>query len=314
MTTRRLIVSLTASAAALALAATFAVRSFPLEAQGRAPGTGAPIQVVKGGEHLLHGELPEYPHRAIEQKVEGDVVVDMTLNDRGEVSDARVLSGPEELRKATLEAVLQWHYSPSAVQSTATQATLRFQLPAAGLEIAELPKKLYAVESRGWAFTSPEHAEGPLKEIEMALENPATTDEQRVELKAKYLDMKKMIEKINADSRLLEDGKPRELDVEIEPTRLEFSGRENVMLKFIDAKNQLKQTFEGTPQLVQVRTERVSKETARELLAQAGVAVGDVITEETAKRILEIARAMDEHISVEFRKEEGGLILTILTR
>ena len=35
MTTRRLIASLTASTAALALAATVAVRSFPLEAQGQ---------------------------------------------------------------------------------------------------------------------------------------------------------------------------------------------------------------------------------------------------------------------------------------
>ena len=47
MTTRRLVASLTASAAALALAATFAVRSFPLEAQGRMqPGTGDPVQLV----------------------------------------------------------------------------------------------------------------------------------------------------------------------------------------------------------------------------------------------------------------------------
>lgn len=313
MTTRRLIVSLTASAAALALAATFAVRSFPLEAQGRAPGTGAPIQVVKGGEHLLHGELPEYPHRAVEQKVEGDVVVDLTLNDRGEVSDARVLSGPEELRKATLEAVLQWHYSPSAVRSTATQAMLRFQLPAAGHVMAELPKELYAVESRAWAFTSPQATEGQLIEVQKAIEDPATTDEQRVWLKAKYVEMK-MREKFAADIERVEDGKARELEVESEPKRLEFWGGENVTLKFIDPKSQLKETFEGTPQLVQVRTERVSKETARALLAQAGVAVGDAITEETAKRILEVARAMDEHISVEFRKEEGGLILTILTR
>ena len=166
MTTRRLIASLTASAAALALAATFAVRSFPLEAQGQAPAdTGEPIQLVRGGEHLLHGELPEYPQRAIEQKVEGDVVVEMTLNDRGEVSDARVLSGPEELRKATLEAVLQWHYSPSAIRSTATQATLRFQLPAAGFE------KL--------------RSDNALIEFEKLLDVPATTDEPRVELKAR---------------------------------------------------------------------------------------------------------------------------------
>ena len=90
MTTRRLIVSLAASAAALTLAAAFAVRSFPLEAQERAvTATDEPIQVVKGGEHLLHGERPEYPRRAIEQKIAGDVQVEMTLDERGEVSDAR---------------------------------------------------------------------------------------------------------------------------------------------------------------------------------------------------------------------------------
>ena len=135
MTTRKLIASLTASAAALALAATFAVRSFPLEAQGRMVTTSdEPIQLVQGGEHLLHGARPEYPRRAIEQKVEGDVQVEMTLNERGEVSDARVLSGPEELRKATLESVLQWHYSPGALASTVTQATLRFHVPPGGFE------------------------------------------------------------------------------------------------------------------------------------------------------------------------------------
>ena len=47
----------------------------------------------------------------------------------GEVSDARVLSGPEDLRRATLEAVLRWHYAPAAMSSTSTQATLRFKAP-----------------------------------------------------------------------------------------------------------------------------------------------------------------------------------------
>ena len=146
MTTRKLIASLSASAAALALAATFAVRSFPLEAQGRMAATSdEPIQLVQGGEHLLHGARPEYPRRAIEQKVEGDVQVEMTLNERGEVSDARVLSGPEELRKATLESVLQWHYSPGALASTVTQATLRFHVPPGGFE-EEKKKALEALD------------------------------------------------------------------------------------------------------------------------------------------------------------------------
>jgi len=296
MTTRRLIASLTASAAALALAATFAVRSFPLEAQGRAPAdTGEPIQLVKGGAHLLHGERPEYPRRAAEQKVEGDVVVEMTLDDLGEVSDARVLSGPEELRKATLEAVLQWHYSPSAISSTVTQATLRFHLPPAGFKKAEFSEDVHVVwegvegTKRAWAFAAPEHAKGRLMEIEKALDDPAATDEQRVELKAKYVDMKVMMEKIHADRSLA--------------------------FNFVDDKIQLKPMFEGTPRLAQVRTERVTEATAKELLAQAGVAIGAAITEDMAKRIREIALAMDEHLHVEFGGDgKGGLVVTLLTR
>jgi hypothetical protein len=60
----------------------------------------------------------------------------------------------------------------------------------------------------------------------------------------------------------------------------------------------------------------VSDRTAREILAQAGVAVGDAITGETEKRIQEFARAMDEHFEVVFRGNEdtGRLTITIRAR
>ena len=71
--------------------------------------------------------------------------------------------------------------------------------------------------------------------------------------------------------------------------------------------------FEGTWRLAGVRGEGVSKATVAEVLAQAGVAVGDVITEEMEKRIQKIARDMDEHFEVEFRGNEdtGRLSITI---
>ena len=286
MTTRKLIASLTASAAALALAATFAVRSFPLEAQGRMVTTSdEPIQLVQGGEHLLHGERPEYPRRAIQQKVEGDVQVEMTLNERGEVSDARVLSGPEELRKATLESVLQWHYSPGALASTVTQATLRFHIPPGGFEVEkkeELTLSLRKLESG-------ELAEHRLKEIEAALADPATTTHQRDELKM-------MAAKIHAE---------REAS---------FETLEDKTYALAVTRNPHLGKFEGSPRLVQVRTERVSAETAKEVMNQAGVSVGDQITEEAAKRIAQVAATMDEHVRVEYEKARGGIVMTILTR
>jgi TonB family protein len=285
MTTRRLIVSLTASAAALGLAAAFAVRSFPLEAQGRAvAASDEPIQVVNGGEHLLHGERPEYPRRAIEQKIEGDVRVEMTLDERGEVSDARVLSGPEELRKATLESVLHWHYSPAALASTITQATLRFHVPPGGLE----PEGKEEIEVH--EVKTAELADHRLKEIELALADPVTTDRQREELKV-------MAAKIRAE---------QDVDVERLSSKtysFAFSSREKPEGR-----------FEGSPRLVAVRTERVSAETAKEVLNQAGVSVGDQITDETAKRIRQVAAAMDEHFRVEYEKGKGGIVMTILTR
>jgi hypothetical protein len=50
------------------------------------------------------------------------------------------------------------------------------------------------------------------------------------------------------------------------------------------------------------------------VLAQAGVAVGDSITEETAKRIQLVASEMDEHFHVEFQKGDSGLIVRIFAR
>jgi TonB family protein len=303
MTTRRLIASLTTCTAALGLAATFAVRSFPLEAQGipKADG-GGPIQLVKGGEHLQHGELPEYPHRAIEQKVEGDVVVEMTLDDRGEVSDARVLSGPDELRKAALEAILQWHYSPAVLRSTVTQATLRFRVPA-DLKTAEA---IEVVETHTMA-PSP-HIKAMLMEIDKALDDPTTTEAQRVELKAKQHEMRVMIEKIEAERE-----EPLDVELKMAPEDRAFK-HGDALVGVATLIRSEKPVFEGQPRLVDVRTERVSEATAKELLAQAGVAIGDGISEDTAKQIRQIAIAMDEHFRVEFQKEKGGIVMTILTR
>ncbi len=57
------------------------------------------------------------------------MIVELTLGATGSVSDAHVLSGPDELRKATLESVLQWHYANDAQLPTKTQVTIKFRMP-----------------------------------------------------------------------------------------------------------------------------------------------------------------------------------------
>jgi TonB family protein len=245
MTTRRLIASLTLSSAAIALAAVLAVRAFPLQAEAPPSGPSSdPVSIVKGGDHLLHAALPEYPRRAIEQKVEGDVLLEATLDERGEVADARVLSGPDELRKASLESVLNWHYSPAALRSISTEVTLRFRLPAPDVEIEE--KARASQEERTLAY------------------------------------------------KVVRAHELKEIAPDREPGESVFSTSE-------------------PPRLVQVRSERVSNEVLRAVMARSGVKIGDTMDETAAKRFAETAASVDEHLRVNFRSDgKGGLVIVLL--
>jgi TonB family protein len=312
MTTRRLIASLTASAAALALAITMTVRTFPLEAQGveRPAGTG-PVQVLEGGEHLLHGDVPEYPRRAAERSVQGDVVLEMTLDDHGEVSDARVVSGPDELRRAALEAVLNWHFSPEALSSRDTTATLRFQLPPAGPRLAEYQGKVTLLGDGVARWKTPENeaqlAEHQLMEISKALEDPSITDGQRLELKLKQAQTEHRLEEMRTADRLEDKLEGRSREVEIVPDGKEFVAVTDVTIKSEEARDM-------PARLARIRTEHVSADAAKEVLAHAGIAVGDTLNKESIARLREAARVIDEHLVVEMEKTSNGLVLTLLAR
>jgi TonB family protein len=279
MSTRRLILSLAASAAALALAAGVTVRIFPLQARGQ-ESSGAPVQIVAGADHLLHSTLPEYPRRAIERRVEGDVLLEITVDDRGQVSDARVLSGPEELRRAALESVLGWHYSPAAVRAGLTQATIRFHLPAPNTQYEGRGYAVELSEKRKEEQSPAQRHERVMMEIEKALQDPNITNEQKDELKKKYAEAKEHLEGVRTNR------------VELRTERSHF---------------------DGTPVLTQIRSERVSAEAMNDLTARLGVHIGDPITEETAKRISQTVSRIDEHLRVAFQGDgKGGIALVIL--
>jgi TonB family protein len=279
MTTRRLIASVTVSAGALAVAAILAVRTFPLEA--RAPQqesrgwatTDERVQILKGGEHLLHGALPEYPRRAIQQRIEGDVDLEVSVDERGEVVDARVLSGRDELRRAALQAVLQWHYSPESLRSTSTQVSLRFHAPAAGAELEQQP------EPQKFETSPASRLERQLMELANALRDPGTSESQKAEFRQKYAEAQERLKQIRAGA----------------------------------GEAQQEAGVEATARLVQIRSERVPQEVLKEIRERAGISLGDSITEATAKRIRDIARSVDEHLRVSFERDgRGGVILLII--
>ncbi len=133
----RLIASFTTVCSAALIAARLAVWSFPLQSpipgdaqsiQARIASAavmdGAGIEVDPGGLAHLIRTVPAFPDSGV--TATGTVVVDASLNSEGEVTDAHVLSGPDELRRSALQSVLQWHYSMDAGATPTVRASITF--------------------------------------------------------------------------------------------------------------------------------------------------------------------------------------------
>lgn len=82
---------------------------------GGDPRPSAPVRV--GGPIRapikLRDVKPVYPPLAQESRVQGIVILEVTIDGTGAVSDAKVLRGVPLLDDAALEAVRQWQYSPT---------------------------------------------------------------------------------------------------------------------------------------------------------------------------------------------------------
>jgi periplasmic protein TonB len=84
-------------------------------------------------EHVSHRVTPIYPEKARHKRLEGDVLLQASVNQDGSVESVQVLDGNPQLVAAALEAVRQWRYEtyyhngqPAAFR---TDVTVRFELP-----------------------------------------------------------------------------------------------------------------------------------------------------------------------------------------
>jgi TonB family protein len=76
---------------------------------------------------------PLYPAIAQSARVQGDVVIEATIDDEGKVADARVVKSVPLLDQAALDAVRQWQYQPSLLNGVPTAVvvtvTVKFTRP-----------------------------------------------------------------------------------------------------------------------------------------------------------------------------------------
>src|SRR5262249_5807150 len=114
MSKTRLFSSMAAALCLLAAACWIATAAFPLSAAPDLVADSPGVAVDVGGATLLHRSAVAYPEAARERGIQGTVVAHVSVNAKGDVTDAQVLNGPDELRKAVLASALNWHFAPDA--------------------------------------------------------------------------------------------------------------------------------------------------------------------------------------------------------
>ncbi len=120
MSKSKLAANLAGACSVTLMAALAAMWLFPFMSPAQTVNDG-PGVTVNPGAPLIHRTPIGHPEGTT---MTGTVIVEATVNTKGEVTDAHVISGPDELRRTALTSVLQWHYVPGI---TTAQATINFE-------------------------------------------------------------------------------------------------------------------------------------------------------------------------------------------
>lgn len=85
---------------------------------------------IEARQHLIQKVEPIYPPIAAAARIEGDVVISVLIDAKGNIASERALSGPPLLQQAALDAVKKWHFTPftenAALRTVSTTLTIPF--------------------------------------------------------------------------------------------------------------------------------------------------------------------------------------------
>jgi len=86
-----------------------------------APVTNTPVRLHSGIEapRKLRDVTPVYPASARAQRVQGLVILEVTIDEHGSVANAHVLRSQPGLDQAALDAVTQWTFAPARLNGEA---------------------------------------------------------------------------------------------------------------------------------------------------------------------------------------------------
>jgi protein TonB len=96
-------------------------------------GTVVELPEAEVEKSLVHRVEPDYPEAALQQRIQGLVLLDVHIGTDGSVQVVRIAGGPPQLAQASSDAVKQWRFQPHTVKGRAvgvhTTVTLSFRLP-----------------------------------------------------------------------------------------------------------------------------------------------------------------------------------------
>lgn len=75
------------------------------------PPVGGDVKPAK----LISSVSPQYPMLAKNQHVSGNVIIDALIDANGHVTTMKVISGPQLLHQAAMDALKQWRYQPASL-------------------------------------------------------------------------------------------------------------------------------------------------------------------------------------------------------
>jgi TonB family protein len=324
MSRRSLIASSITAVCALLIVMRLGTWLFPFEARAQERAI-QPVLVESGEDGLLHWAPIPYPGRALERRVEGRVVVELDIDEHGLVSGARALSGPEELRRSTLQSVLEWHYDPAKHAAGKVHVSIRYRLPnqepgnSAEQELSGRKARLEALlreNANAAPGSGKAHTEKEIAELKMELSNSneaevrARTSRFEELLKAKQnaapgSEEKKRVEKQIAELKMelaspgVIGGVPGGVGGGViggviggVPGGVEILERQRA-----DGVNAILQS---------IRTERLAPGARAEVLNRLPVHVGDPVNDDAVKRIGEVLATIDEHLILRMDVDQAG--------
>jgi protein TonB len=95
----------------LAIPALVALAAFAV-AQGNPPPKHLRVSSGVANSLKAHNVQPHYPREAQEQGIQGDVLLQATIDTKGKLVDIKIVQGDPILVKASVDAVKKWKYRP----------------------------------------------------------------------------------------------------------------------------------------------------------------------------------------------------------